>query len=60
MARLVVARVEEDRKVLEVFPTLVTAADRGKVEDAQELVMAHKVLKSVVSVGRMIIGLVIV
>ena len=54
------ARVEEDRKVLEDLPTLVAAAERGKAEDAQELVMAHQVLKSASSVVRMIIGRVIV
>ena len=32
------------------------AAERGKVEDAQELVMVHRLLKSVSSVVRMIIG----
>ena len=42
MARLVVARVEEDRKVLEDNPTLVAAAERGKVEDAQERVIFHR------------------
>ena len=57
MARLVVARVEEDRQVLEDFPTLVAATERVKAEDAQELVMAHQVRKSV---SRMIIGRVIV
>ena len=42
------------------LPTLVAAAERGKAEDTQELVMAHQVLKSVSSVVRMIIGRVIV
>ena len=60
VARLVVARVEEDRKVLEDLPTLVAAAERRKAEDAQELVMAHQVVKSVSNVVRMIIGRVIV
>ena len=60
MARLVVARVEEDRKVLEDFPTLVAAAKRINVEDAQELVTIHQALKSVSSVVRLIIGRVIV
>ena len=54
------ARVEEDRKVLEDLATLVAAAERRKAEDAQELVMAHQVLKSVSSVVRMIIWCVIV
>ena len=54
------ARVEEDRKVLEDLATFVAAAERGKAEDAQELVMVHRVLKSVSSVVRMIIGRVIV
>ena len=57
VARLVVARVDEDRKVLEDLPTLVVAAEKGK---AEELVMAHQVLKSVSNVVRMIIGRVIV
>ena len=60
MVRLVVGTVEEDRKVLEDLPTLVAAAERRKAEDAQEIVMAHQVLKSVSSVVRMIIGRVIV
>ena len=47
-------------KVLEDLPTLVAAAERGKAKDAQELVMAHQVLKSVSSVVRMILGRVIV
>ena len=42
-------RVEEDRKVLEDLPTLVAATERVKAEDAQELVMVHRVLKSVSS-----------
>ena len=54
------ARVEEDRKVLDDFPTLVAAAERGKVEDAQELVMVHRVHKSVSSVVRLISGRVVV
>ena len=54
------ARVEEDRKVLEDLPTLVAAAERRSAEDAQELVMAHQVLKSVSCVVRMISGRVIV
>ena len=56
VARLVVARVEEDRKVLEDLPTLVAATERVKAEDVQELVMVHRVLKSVSSAVRMIIG----
>ena len=36
VARLVGARVEEDRKVLEDLPTLVAATERVKAEDAQE------------------------
>ena len=60
MVRLVVARVEEDRKVLEDLPTLVAATERVRAEDAQELVMVHRVLKSVSSAVRMIIGRVIV
>ena len=44
VARLVVARVEEDGKVLDDLPTLVAAAETGKVEDAHELVMVHRVL----------------
>ena len=54
------ARVEEDRKVLEDFPTLVAVTERVKAEDVQELVMFHRVLKSVSSAVRMIIGRVIV
>ena len=54
------ARVEEDRKDREDLPTLVAAADTGKVEDAQERVIFHQDLKSVSSVVRMIIGRVIV
>ena len=54
------ARVEEDRKVLEDLPTLVAATERVKAEDAQELVMVHRVLKSVSSAVRIIIGRVIV
>ena len=49
---------EEDRKVLEDLPTLVAATER--VEDAQETVMVHRVLKSVSRAVRMIIGRVIV
>ena len=60
MASLVVARVEEERKVLDDLPTLVAPAERGKVEDAQVLVMIHRVRKSVSSVVRMIVGRVIV
>ena len=60
LARLVVAKVEEDRKVMDDFPTLVAAARTGKVEDVEELVMAHQTLKSVSSVVRVIIGRVIV
>ena len=52
-----VARVEEDRKVLDDLPTLVAAARRGKAEDAQDqFVMAHRVRKSVSSAVRLIIG----
>ena len=59
MVRLVVLRVEEDRKVLEDLDS--RGRDRkGKAEDAQELVMVHRVLKSVSSAVRMIIGRVIV
>ena len=54
------ARVEEDRKVLEDLPTLVAATERVRAEDAQELVMVHRVLKFVSSAVRMIIGRVIV
>ena len=54
------ARVGEDRKVLDDLPTLVATAERGKVEDAQELVMVHRVRKSVSSVVQLIIGRVIV
>ena len=60
MVRLVVVRVEEDRKVLEDLPILVAATERVRAEDAQELVMVHRVLKSVSSAVRMIIGRVIV
>ena len=60
MARLVVARVEEDRKVLEDLPTLVAATETVQAEDAQELVMVHRVLKSVSSAVRMTIGRAIV
>ena len=54
------AKVEEDRKVLDDLPTLVAAARREKVEDVQELVIVHQALKSVSSVVRVIIGRVIV
>ena len=54
------ARVEDDRKVVDDLPTLVAAAERGNVEDAQELVMVHRVLKPVSSVDRLITGRVIV
>ena len=54
------ARVDEDRKVLEDSPTLVAAAERRKVEDVQERVIFHQALKSVSSAVRMIIGLAIV
>ena len=54
------ARVEEDRNVLEDLPTLVAAAERREAEDAQELVISHQVLKSVSSVVRMVIGRVII
>ena len=54
------ASVEEDRKVLDDLPTLVAAAERGKVEDAREVVMVHRVRKSVSSVVRLIVGRVIV
>ena len=47
---------EEDRKVLEDLPTLVAAAERRKVEDAHKRVIFHRVLKSVSSVVRLIIG----
>ena len=60
MVRLVVVRVEEDRKVLEDLPILVAATEKVRAEDAQELVMVHRVLKSVSSAVRMIIGRVIV
>ena len=60
MARLVVARVEEDRKVLEDLPTFVAATERVRAEDAQELVRVHRVLKSVSNAVRMIIERVIV
>ena len=53
------AKVEEDRKVLDDFPTLVAAARKGNVEDVQELVMVHQTLKSVSSVVRVISGRVI-
>ena len=56
------ARVEEDRKVLEDHPTLVAAAEKVKGRGRSEArdVMAHQVLKSVSSVVRMISGRVIV
>ena len=44
----------------EDLPTLVAATKRAKAEGAQELVMVHRVLKSVSSAVRMIIGRVIV
>ena len=57
---LVDSVLEEDRKVLEDLPTLVAATERVKVVDAQERVILHRVLKSVSSAVRMIIGHVIV
>ena len=48
------------KRFWKTFPTLVAAAERGKAEDVQELVVDHQVLKSVSSVVRMIIGRVIV
>ena len=53
-------RVEEDRNVLEDLPILVAATERVRAEDAPEIVMVHRVLKSVSSAVRMIIGRVIV
>ena len=48
--------MKEDRQVLKDLPTFVAAAERGKVEDAQERVIFHRVLKSVSSVVRLILG----
>ena len=57
VARLVVAKVEEDRKVLDDLPTLVAAAEKGKAKDVQDqFVMVHRVDKFVSSVVRRIIG----
>ena len=57
VARLVVARVEEDRKVLDDLPTLVAAAEKGKAKDVQDqFVMVHRVDKFVSSAVRRIIG----
>ena len=38
VARLVVAKVEEDRKVLDDLPTLVAAAEKGKAKDVSRSV----------------------
>ena len=53
VARLVVARVEEDRKVLDDLPTLVAASRRRKAGDVpDQLVTVHRVHKYVSNVVR--------
>ena len=47
LARLFVAKVEEDRKVLDDLPTLVAEARKGNVKDVKELLMVRQTLKSV-------------
>ena len=48
------------KRYWKTFPTLVAAAERGKVEGAQERVIFHRVLESVSSVVGLITGRVIV